>query len=207
MKRAGIVLLALGLASCADFRTFRCPHCTYATHAKEPGESLCQSCLRSNVWSVCPACGFEEAQPGPGPFRCGSCRTQAYATTCRRCSKTSFSLRPETLCAACDRPAVPVRDAAAALKKSGRAHAERGSWEAAIDDFDAALRLEPRDTAARYALACVLARAGRSERALDELERSMDDGFSNGVLLRKDPDLASLRPHPRWRRLMERAPD
>jgi hypothetical protein len=69
------------------------------------------------------------------------------------------------------------------------------------------LRAEPKDAAARYALACVLARAGRNGRALDELERAVAGGYSNWELLRKDPDLAPLRTDARWRRLTERAPD
>jgi tetratricopeptide (TPR) repeat protein len=204
MSRAWILLVALGAASCADFRTFRCAHCTHTTHAKEPGESICQHCLRVNVWGVCPACGAEEAVPDLGPYRCSACAVQVYPAKCRRCAAVTFSREPGAPCAACVRPPAP---STAALKKAARAHAERGEWEPAIEAYEAALRLEPADAAARYALACALARAGRIDPALGELERAVRDGYSNWELLRKDPDLAPLRSGPRWRQLMERAPD
>jgi tetratricopeptide (TPR) repeat protein len=204
MSRACILLLAFGLASCADFRTFNCPHCTQATHAKEPGESICQSCLRVNVWAVCPACGAEEAVPDLSPYRCAACGTQVHATKCRHCAAVAFAREPGASCAACARPPAPSN---AVLKKTARAHADQGDWEAAIASYDALLRLEPKDAATRYALACVLARAGRNDPALDALEKAVADGFANWELLRKDPDLAPLRTHARWRALLERAPD
>ena len=201
-RRAWILVLALGLASCADFRTFRCPHCTEATHAKEPGESICQSCLRVNVWAVCPACGAEEPLPNLGPYRCAACQATAHAVKCRTCSAVTFSREPGASCAARARPPATSH---AELKKAARAQADQGMLEPAIEAYDEVLRLEPGDTATRYALACVLARAGRAERALDELERAAREGYANEDLLRKDPDLASLRTHPRWPRLLERA--
>ncbi len=202
--RAWIAALALAAASCADFRTFRCPHCTQATHAKEPGESICQSCLRVNVWAVCPACGGGEPIPDLGPYRCGACRTPAFAAKCPTCSAIRFSREPGVSCDACARRSAP---STAELKRTARAHADRGAYDPAIDAYVEVLRLDPGDTRTRYALACVLARAGRTERALDELERAAAEGYANGDLLRKDPDLAPLRAHPRWRRLMAGAPE
>jgi tetratricopeptide (TPR) repeat protein len=204
MRRAWIVLLALGLTSCAEFRNFPCFHCTHTTYAKEPGGSTCHTCLRENVWSVCPACGFEEAQPGWGPFRCSACGIQAHAARCRTCSTVAFAREPVTSCPACARPPAA---STAALKKDARARAERGEWDGAIEAYEAALRLDPRDAAARYALACALSRAGRTDPALDALERALADGYANWELLRKDPDLAPLRTHPRWAGLLKRAPN
>lgn len=202
MKRAWIVLIAL--ASCAEWRNFHCPGCATGTYAKAPGETMCQSCFRTNVWAVCPGCGAEEALPALGAWRCASCGIQAHATKCRTCSTVSFTREAGAPCAAC----VPAeKPSAVALKKSARAHAERGDWGPAIEAYEAALEVEPKDAAARYALACCLARAGRSGPALDALERAVDGGYANGALLRKDPDLASLRGDPRWRRLLDRAPD
>jgi hypothetical protein len=203
MKRLAVVLLAL--ASCAEWKNFQCPGCAQATHAKATGETMCQSCFRTNVWAVCPGCGAEEALPGLGAWRCAACGIQSHATKCRTCSTVSFAREPGAPCPACA-PA-PEKPSAVALKKSARAHAERGDWGPAIEAWAAALEVEPKDAAARYALACCLARAGRNGPAFDALERAVAEGYANGAQLRKDPDLASLRGDPRWARLLDRARD
>lgn len=206
MMKAWIVLPLL-LAACAEYRNFYCHHCAQPTHATAPGEAPCRLCFQTNVWSVCPACGKQESQAAFGPFRCSACGIQAYAEKCGRCGTARFTREPGAACPACAPGPKPSHDAAAALRKSARALLERGDAAGAVEAYEAALRLEPKDAGARHGLACALARAGRTAEAFDVLERAAAEGAANAELIRKDPDLAPLRGSPRWAALLERLPD
>jgi len=82
-------------------------------------------------------------------------------------------------------------------------------WDALVAVLDAtdaagvAGRLDSIEAYTRYNLACVHARRGRSDEALNELERAVQKGFDDVGQLRKDPDLAKLRKVKRFRRLIE----
>jgi tetratricopeptide (TPR) repeat protein len=54
-----------------------------------------------------------------------------------------------------------------------------------------------------YNLACAHARLGEHERALDALARAVENGHADRAGAEKDPDLASLRNHPRWRGILD----
>jgi tetratricopeptide (TPR) repeat protein len=64
--------------------------------------------------------------------------------------------------------------------------------------------LLPRDPRVRYNLACSCALLGRKEEALQRLREAHELGFDDLGLLRRDPDLDSLREDPRYREI-ERA--
>lgn len=51
---------------------------------------------------------------------------------------------------------------------------------------------------------CTYAVLGDTERALELLESSGDNGWYDRQWLEHDPDLAALRDHPRFNRLLER---
>jgi len=55
-----------------------------------------------------------------------------------------------------------------------------------------------------YLSGAVLAVAGRTDEALDALERAVDEGYRESRWLRRSPDLDSLRGHPRFEALVER---
>lgn len=55
-----------------------------------------------------------------------------------------------------------------------------------------------------YLSGAVLAVAGRSDEALNALERAVDEGYRESRWLRRSPDLDSLRSHPRFEALVER---
>jgi adenylate cyclase len=67
---------------------------------------------------------------------------------------------------------------------------------------DRALTIDPEDAGVRYNVACLFAVAGRADRALDCLEEARSVGFGNREWLERDPDLASLRDHPRFKTIM-----
>jgi tetratricopeptide (TPR) repeat protein len=87
----------------------------------------------------------------------------------------------------------------------GLARLSLGDCDGSVEDFLRFLKLRPGDAVAPYNVACAHARAGRVEEALDWLEKAVVAGFLDGAGNREhlaaDPDLESLRRHPRFRRL------
>ena len=74
----------------------------------------------------------------------------------------------------------------------------------AANDFKAALKLNPADAQAHYNLACLGAREGRPEAALEHLARALElkpDRY--GPMAPEDPDLASCRDRPEFRALLK----
>jgi transcriptional regulator GlxA family with amidase domain len=55
---------------------------------------------------------------------------------------------------------------------------------------------------ALYNLACIQAMKGHADQAIASLEQAVASGFKTKYLLDGDPDLASIRPDPRFRRLV-----
>ena len=68
-----------------------------------------------------------------------------------------------------------------------------------------AIALHPSHHVNLYNMACVKALKGRSEAALDYLERAAVEGFTDFVHIEKDPDLKGLRPLSRYREFLGRA--
>jgi adenylate cyclase len=66
------------------------------------------------------------------------------------------------------------------------------------------LRLAPNDASALYNATCAFANAGRHDEALDLLERRVGMGGLYREWVERDPDLAGLRDHPRFRALLGR---
>lgn len=99
----------------------------------------------------------------------------------------------------------PVADAASrrrasAANRAALAQHRAGDYARSAAGFEAALRLDRGDAMARYNLACALARLGRVEAAIAELQAIRDAGCARcaGRLraARGDPDFASLRAVP-----------
>lgn len=68
---------------------------------------------------------------------------------------------------------------------------------------DCALELDPESKSTRYNVACVYARAGRLQEALDLLESSI----TSRSWIENDPDLEPLRAEPRYQRLIDSLPN
>lgn len=92
-------------------------------------------------------------------------------------------------------------DARATVFRAG-ALGRIGKKQEALRWASRALEIDPHDAGIQYNVACVFAVAGETERALDCLEAARTAGFGNREWLEKDPDLASLRGHPRFAALM-----
>ncbi len=69
------------------------------------------------------------------------------------------------------------------------------AWAARAVDID------PEDPGVIYNVACLYALEGQTERALDFLEQALRAGFGGRDWVAHDPDLDSLRDHPRFRQL------
>ena len=79
-----------------------------------------------------------------------------------------------------------------------------GRREQAIEWAEAAVRARENDPQTLYNVGCTYAVLGDVERALDLLESSCDNGWSDRQWLEHDSDLVALRNHPRFGRLLER---
>jgi len=64
-------------------------------------------------------------------------------------------------------------------------------------------RLRQARSVAHYNMACLKAVQGNTDDALAELQRAVDNGFSDTAALRRDPDLARIRSTPAFRQVME----
>jgi len=77
-----------------------------------------------------------------------------------------------------------------------------GQVEAGVSQAERALTIAPDDGRIRYNVACAVARAGLTDRALDQLREGI--GRTSGYFTSwapQDPDFASLREHPEFIKL------
>jgi len=79
--------------------------------------------------------------------------------------------------------------------------------ERALKWAEHAVQMEPDELQVLYNVACVYALLGDPEKALDCLEKSTTAGWGQREWMEHDPDLASLRDHPRFKALVNPAPD
>jgi TolB-like protein/Tfp pilus assembly protein PilF len=77
-----------------------------------------------------------------------------------------------------------------------------GDTERARAWAERSLALDPDEYPTLYNVACVHARLGETDRALDLLERAADTGFGHRAWFEHDPDFAALRDHPRFTALL-----
>jgi adenylate cyclase len=79
-----------------------------------------------------------------------------------------------------------------------------GEKEQARKWIERALAIDPDDTHLKYNAACVFAQIGETERAIELLERwAANPGLEVRVWLERDPDLDSLRDHPRFTAILD----
>jgi tetratricopeptide (TPR) repeat protein len=64
------------------------------------------------------------------------------------------------------------------------------------------VRLQPDNATAHYNLACSLALIRQKARALQALKRAIELGYDDDEWMRHDPDLAGLRDHPSFQKLL-----
>jgi TolB-like protein/tetratricopeptide (TPR) repeat protein len=67
-----------------------------------------------------------------------------------------------------------------------------------------ALAIDPNDSVLLYNVACNLANLGKTEEALDHLERALEQGTLSAGWMKNDKDLESLHGHPRYEALLDK---
>lgn len=92
---------------------------------------------------------------------------------------------------------------ARALYFGANALSQIGDRERSLNWAARALELEGEEPQVLYNVACVYALLGEAEHAIDCLERSLTHGWGQRQWMEHDPDLATVREHPRFRALMQ----
>jgi len=92
---------------------------------------------------------------------------------------------------------------ARALYFGANALSQLGKRERSLEWAGRALAMEPEEPQVLYNVACVYALLGEPEQAVECLERSITHAPFQEVWMRNDPDLASLRNHPRFQALIK----
>ncbi len=95
-------------------------------------------------------------------------------------------------------------DDARAVYMGAAALSQLGDRPGSTEWADRALAMDPEDAGVLYNVACVYALLGEAEKAMITLEKSVDCGMGQREWVENDPDLASLRDHPRFKALLER---
>jgi tetratricopeptide (TPR) repeat protein len=67
-----------------------------------------------------------------------------------------------------------------------------------------ALAVDPNDAGVLYNVACAFGVQGQVDRAIDLLERAVENGFGHREWIEHDPDLKDLHGRPRFKALLER---
>ena len=93
-----------------------------------------------------------------------------------------------------------------ALYFGANALSQVGEKEKCKQWLERALALEPDEPQVLYNVACVYALLNEAEPAIDCLERSITRGWGQREWMEHDPDLASLRTHPRFQALIVKKP-
>jgi hypothetical protein len=113
-----------------------------------------------------------------------------------------------TLCAvslAQDTPVVPMSDPQ--LETEAYALATSGDYAGALPLFEEMARRDPDSFVPQYNIASALAQLGRTDEALDALDRAIALGFDDLAHLRHDPDLEPLRAIDRFQAIIDAWPE
>lgn len=93
---------------------------------------------------------------------------------------------------------------AAAYANRGLVYMQQKKYNKALDDLKKAVELDPNDKMIYYNLTAYYSHQKQLDRALDSLDRALTLGFNDYDALRKDPDLANVRQHTEFRKVLEK---
>jgi adenylate cyclase len=91
-----------------------------------------------------------------------------------------------------------------ALTFGAYALVEQGQPERAREWLDRALDADRDEPAIMYNVACTHCLLGETDKALELLDRAIEQGYGHRAWLSHDPDLAPLRDDPRFQKLLDR---
>jgi len=98
-------------------------------------------------------------------------------------------------------------DDARALYMAANGMVALGEPERGLEWARRALAIDPDETMVAYNVACIQSLAGRTDEALDSLEKAFRGGLTAMDWVVNDTNLDSLRDHPRFKALMEQLED
>lgn len=90
-----------------------------------------------------------------------------------------------------------------ALMALGEAYTRQGWYDKGLVIDQQLTRLRSTDPIVWYNLACSLSLVNRLDDALEALRQAVALGYDDFVFLSRDPDLATLRRSPKFRRFLE----
>jgi tetratricopeptide (TPR) repeat protein len=90
------------------------------------------------------------------------------------------------------------------LAELGQLYTRLGLWERGLEVDRRLVSLIPDNPTSHYNLGCSQALLGRTDEALESLERAADKGYCDFEFMQTDEDLVSLQEHDRFRALVER---
>jgi tetratricopeptide (TPR) repeat protein len=97
-----------------------------------------------------------------------------------------------------------LSDDPGALYRSAVELASRGENDRALAVLTKLHRLQPDNPEVMYNMACLHARQGRADEAIQWLGRAVDAGFSDYALMERDPDLSGIRGTEGYGKIMKR---
>ncbi len=89
------------------------------------------------------------------------------------------------------------------LKAAGVRSFRQHNYEAALDAFEDALEIAPRDPSVHFNIACCYARLERAAPAVEHLELAIENGFDRPEKLHSHPAFSWLRRQPIFRNFIE----
>lgn len=93
---------------------------------------------------------------------------------------------------------------AEALQILGDDYTQRGKFDSGLTIDRRLARLRPKDPCVLYNLACSYALTRSVDQALRALQRAIEMGYCDFRWLARDPDLASVRKHPSYRKIQSK---
>ena len=85
---------------------------------------------------------------------------------------------------------------------SGERHRSKNE-ERAVEFARRAMEVDPDDPMLLYNVACTYAQLGRTEEALEALERGVEKGWGDKNWIEHDSDLDSIRDNPRYKAIVQ----
>ncbi len=95
------------------------------------------------------------------------------------------------------------RMSALQLSQLGTNLLRQGRYAAAAFCFETSLGVQPGDRVAAYNMACACARLGRRDEAVGWLRKAVENGFTDGAFIEKDPDLEAIRAEPGYKKIID----
>jgi hypothetical protein len=148
------------------------------------------------------AVALAQGQPATRPSRPGAASNRSPAT--RPSRQARGTTRPATVPA----ETAEDRNARRALQLGRQAIdlMRRRDFPAAERALRESIALDPKDSTNLYNMACVMALTGRTQPALDYLEKSAEAGFTDFVHVAQDSDLDSIRNEARYKQIIANRP-